>query len=321
MNGTNRIVTIEEHFWAPSLRDRFTGYAQARPHHPVRELDDLGEIRLQAMDEAGVDYQIISHMQPGTQTMDAESAVRYAREANDLLHEAVRTHPRRFGGFAELPTPDPAAAADELERTVVRYGFKGALINGLTNGLFLDDPRFWGIFERAEALGVPIYLHPAVPHQAVLDAYYADHKVNGFPAGIVLWGFVSEVAVQAIRLIQSGVFERYPKLTFILGHLGEALPFMLWRCDSIYANTFRRPGFAELFRKHFYVTTSGNFSHPALACTLAELGADKVMFAVDWPFNSNVEAVEFINRADLGEEDRRKIFSGNAERLFGIEGL
>ena len=154
MPEKNKIISIEEHFWTANLRDRYTGYARVAPHHPTKQLDDLGELRLRQMDEAGIDFQIISHMQPGTQTMDPENAVKFAREANDKLYEAMRAHPTRFGGFAEIPTPDPKAAADELERTVVKYGFKGALVSGLTNGTFLDDKQFWGIFERAQALDV-----------------------------------------------------------------------------------------------------------------------------------------------------------------------
>ena len=318
MPEKNKIISIEEHFWTANLRDRYTGYARVAPHHPTKQLDDLGELRLRQMDEAGIDFQIISHMQPGTQTMDPENAVKFAREANDTLYEAMRAHPTRFGGFAEIPTPDPKAAADELERTVVKYGFKGALVSGLTNGTFLDDKQFWGIFERAQALDVPIYLHPAIPHPAVMEAYYNDYKPKGFPTGAVLWGFMAEMGLQAIRLMQSGVFEKYPKLKFILGHLGESIPFMLWRCDWLYKKVFDQSGCADLFREHFYVTTSGNFSNSALTCALTEMGSDKIMFAVDWPFNSNLEAVSFLNNAPIGEEDRQKIFHHNAARLLRL---
>ena len=318
MPEQNKIISIEEHFWTANLRDRYTGYARVAPHHPTKQLDDLGELRLRQMDEAGIDFQIISHMQPGTQTMDPENAVKFAREANDTLYEAMRAHPTRFGGFAEIPTPDPKAAADELERTVVKYGFKGALVSGLTNGTFLDDKQFWGIFERAQALDVPIYLHPAIPHPAVMEAYYNDYKPKGFPTGAVLWGFMAEMGLQAIRLMQSGVFEKYPKLKFILGHLGESIPFMLWRCDWLYRKVFDQSGCADLFRQHFYVTTSGNFSNSALTCALTEMGSDKIIFAVDWPFNSNLEAVSFLNNAPIEEEDRQKIFHRNAARLLRL---
>lgn len=318
MAQRQRIISIEEHFWITNLRDRYTGYARVSPHHPTKELDELGELRLRRMDEAGIDFQIISHMQPGTQTMDPDCAVTLARQANDTLYDAVRAHPARFGGFAEIPTPNPNAAADELERTVVKYDFKGALVNGLTGTTFLDNKRFWSIFERAQALDVPIYLHPAIPHPVVMNAYYSDYKPNGFPAGAVLWGFMAETGLQAVRLIQSGVFEKYPRLKFILGHLGEAIPFMLWRCDWLYENVFKQSGFADAFREHFYVTTSGNFSQNALICTLAELGSNRIMFAVDWPFNSNIEAVSFLNNAPISDDDRQRIFHRNAERVFRL---
>ncbi len=314
-----RIVALEEHYWTPALRDLYTGPHRVAAHHPAKKLDDLGELRLKDMDEAGIDLQIISHMQPGTQLLDPESAVRLAREANDTLHAAIRTHPDRFAGFAELPTPDPKAAAEELERTVTRLGFKGALVNGLTHGRFLDDKRFWPIFERAHALDVPIYLHPAVPHPDVLDAYYNDYRsASGFPVLAVLWGFTAETALQAIRLILSGVFDTYPRLTFILGHLGETLPFMLWRCDWLHNLIVGKSGFADCFREHFYVTTSGNFSQPALDCCLKEVGVDRILFSVDWPFNSNTEAVGFVRAASLDEEERGKIFHDNAARLLRL---
>ena len=314
-----RIVALEEHYWTPNLRDRYTGPHRVASHHPAKKLDDLGEMRLKDMDEAGIDLQIISHMQPGTQLLDAESAVRLAREANDTLHAAIRAHPGRFAGFAELPTPDPKAAADELERAVTRLGFKGALVNGLTHGRFLDDKRFWPILERAHALDVPIYLHPAVPHPAVLDAYYNDYRSkSGFPVLAVLWGFTAETALQAIRLIVSGVFDAYPGLTFIMGHLGETLPFTLWRCEWLHHLIVGKSGFADCFREHFYITTSGNFSQPALECCLKEVGVDRILFSVDYPFNSNTEAVEFVRAAALGEEERSKIFHDNAARLLRL---
>src|SRR5262249_31661798 len=174
MPANNRIVAIEEHFWIPELRDRYSGARGISGHTPARQLDDLGEIRLREMDAAGIDVPVISHMQPGTQIFDPDTAVALARKANDALYAAPRAHPARFAGFAELPTVDPKAAADELERTVTRHDFKGALINGLTAGAFLDQRRFWCIFERAQALDVPIYFHPCIPPAPATEAYYSD---------------------------------------------------------------------------------------------------------------------------------------------------
>jgi predicted TIM-barrel fold metal-dependent hydrolase len=318
MPAKERIVAIEEHFWIPELRDRYTGPRGISAHTPARQLDDLGEIRISDMDAAGIDMQVISHMQPGTQIFDAETAVAMARKANDALYAATRSHPTRFAGFAELPTVDPKGAADELERTVTGYGFKGALINGLTAGVFLDDKRFWCIFERAQALDVPIYYHPGIPHPAVTEAYYSDYRRGEFPFLSVVWGFTAEAAIQAIRLIVSGVFDAYPRLKIILGHLGETIPFTLWRCDWLLGHVGGRSGFADTFREHFYLTTSGNFQQTALACCIAELGIDRIMFAVDYPYNSNAEGVEFVRAAPISDVDKAKIFHGNADRLLRL---
>ncbi len=216
------------------------------------------------------------------------SAVRLARAANDRLRETVRAHPDRFSAFAAIPTPDPKAAADELERAVTKLGFKGALVNGLTNGLFLDDKRFWPIFERAAALDVPLYMHPAIPHPAVVEAYYKDY-VEQYPSLLrAAWGFTVETATQGVRLVLSGVFDAYPNLKIIIGHLGEGLPFLLWRINMGFERD--RSGstnFRDVFCEHFYVTTSGFFSDPALLHCMMEMGIDRIMFSVDYPFVDN----------------------------------
>lgn len=312
-----RIVAIEEHFWIPELRDRFIGPGGFPAHTPARHLDDVGEIRLAEMDAAGIDMQVISH-QPGTQMLDAETAISFARKANDRLAAAIRAHPRRFAGFAELPTVDPKAAAAELERAVMQHSFKGALISGLTAGAFLDEKRFWCIFERAQDLDVPIYLHPGMPHSAAAAVYYSDYRRGDFPFLSIAWGFTAETALHAIRLVVSGVFDSFPRLKIILGHLGETIPFTLWRCDSLLEYIGGKSGFADAFREHFYLTTSGNFQQSALACAITELGIDRILFAVDYPYNSSVEGVAFVGAAPISAADKAKIFSGNAERLLGL---
>jgi 2,3-dihydroxybenzoate decarboxylase len=319
MAQAERIIALEEHFLIPSVRERYTGYHAIRAHQPVEKLLDLGALRIKEMDEAGIDVQVLSLVQPGAQVFDPAEAIAVARDSNDALNEAVRAHPDRFAGFASLPTPDPQAAADELERTVTRYGFKGAMINGLTDGAFLDDKRFWCIFERAQALGVPIYLHPAIPHQAVIDAYYQGYLKGDYPVLMgAVWGFGVETATHAIRLMMSGVFDAYPKLDIILGHLGETIPFALWRLDWAIRHFTGKSNFADIFRERFYVTTSGNFSQPALTCSLMELGVDRILFSVDWPYSSNVEAVRFVHAAAIGDDERQKIFHRNASRLLRL---
>ena len=314
------IVALEEHYWDPEVASHFKerGPEMRNPDMQQR-LHDLGELRLKEMDEAGIDLQVLSHGAPAVQRIDAETAVPLARRANDRLQEAILKHPARFAGFAVLPSADPKAAADELERAVTRLGFKGAMIHGLTNGLFLDDQRFWPIFERAQALDVPLYMHPAVPHKAVIEVYYKDY-LDQFPGLMTAaWGFGVETATQGIRLVLSGVFEKYPRLKIILGHLGEGLPFYLWRINMALARQGNRSTpFRDTFREHFWITTSGNFSTPSLLCCVMEMGADRILFSVDYPFVPNPPGVKWMETVPLGPEDRAKILNGNAKRLLKL---
>ena len=315
-----KIIALEEHYWDPEVATHFKERGPEMRIPALQErLFDLGALRIKEMDEAGIDLQVLSHGAPATQRLDPETAVPLARRANDRLHEAVSKHPGRFEGFAVLPTADPKAAADELERAVTRLGFKGAMIHGLTNNLFIDDKRFWPIFERAQALDVPLYLHPAVPHKAVIDVYYRDY-LEQFPGLMTAaWGFGVETATQGIRLVLSGVFEAYPGLKIILGHLGEGLPFYLWRIDMALARQGnRKTPFRDTFREHFWITTSGNFSTPSLLCCVMEMGADRILFSVDYPFVPNPPGVKWMEHVPLGPEDRAKILHGNAQRLLKL---
>jgi len=317
-----RIVAIEEHYWDKEVAASF-GEVDAfrRQSDTVDRLYEYGEARIQEMDEAGIQMQVLSHGAPSTQRGDAETSVRLAQGANDRLREIVRAHPDRFAAFAALPTPDPKAAADELERCVAKLEFKGAMVHGLTNGLFFDDKRFWPIFERAQALDVPLYMHPAVPHPAVVEAYYKDY-LDEFPGLLTAaWGFTVETATQGIRLVLSGVFDAYPEVKIILGHLGESLPFSLWRIDQALARQGNKNtlfSFRDYFCKHFWITTSGNFSNPALLCCVMEMGVDRILFSVDYPFVLNQPAVDWIPTIPLSAEDKKKILSGNADRLLRL---
>ncbi len=228
------VIALEEHFYDPEVKAQFQGAdaALGRAAHLAERLDDVGALRIREMDEAGIDVQVLSHGAPSVQKLDPESAVAISRRANDRLNEACRANPKRLSAFCVCPTPDPKSAAVEVERTVTKYGFKGAMIHGLTNGVFHDDKRFWPIYERAQALDVPIYLHPGYPHKAVVETYYKEY-VGDFPAlATAGWGFTVETATQGIRMVLSGVFDAYPKLQIILGHLGEGLPFYLWRINQ-----------------------------------------------------------------------------------------
>jgi len=315
-----RIITLEEHYTDPEIEEGFGGF-DANPLRKIlaTRLHDLGELRIKDMDEAGIDLQVISHAAPATQKLDPASAAEVTRRVNDRLYEVVRSRPDRFAAFASLPTPDPDAAAAELERTVTKLGFKGAMLNGLTNGtLFLDDKRFWGIFERAQALDVPLYFHPSTPHAAVMEAYFKDYPTLMRSP----WSFIIETATAGVRLMMSGVLDTYPRLKVILGHLGEALPFSLWRLDythGLIKETAKlKRTFTQYFCEHFYITTSGNFYTPALLCSIMALGADRIMLSVDWPFNNNKEAVDWLQGAPVSPEDKANILGGNAARLLRV---
>jgi predicted TIM-barrel fold metal-dependent hydrolase len=315
-----KVIALEEHYFDPAVTQHFQAAGpEARLPELRNRLLDVGELRIREMDEAGIDVQVLSHAAPATQRMDAQTAIPVARNANDRLFEIVKTSNGRFEGFAALPTADPKAAAEELERAVTRLGFKGAMIHGLSNGLWLDDRRFWPIFERAQALDVPVYMHPAIPHPAVAEVYYKDY-VKEFPGLLTAaWGFTVETATQAIRMVLSGMFEAYPRLKIILGHLGEGLPFSLWRIDMALARQGNRPSaFRDTFREHFWITTSGNFSTPALLCSVMEMGTDRILFSVDYPFVLNPPGMKWMQDIPLGQEDRAKIYGGNAKRLLRL---
>jgi predicted TIM-barrel fold metal-dependent hydrolase len=320
-----KVVALEEHYWDAEVASHFKERGpEMRNPQMLERLHDLGTLRLKEMDEAGIDLQVLSHGAPATQRMEGDLAVTVARNANDRLYKAIQSYPDRFKGFAVLPSNEPKAAADELERAVTKLGFKGAMLHGLAYGannpgLFLDDKRFWPIYERAAKLDVPIYLHPAVPHAAVVEAYYKDY-LKEFPGLLTAaWGFTVETATQGIRMVLSGVFDAYPGLKMILGHLGESLPFSAWRIDmALQRQGNRVTPFRDTFRNHFWITTSGNFSTPALLCCVMEMGVDRILFSVDYPFVPNPPGVRWMDTVPLGPEDRAKILHGNATRLLKL---
>lgn len=318
------VIALEEHYSDPEVAAQASQAgvpADERRAYGllVSRLHDLGTERLAEMDAASIDRQVISHAPSPIQQVEPELARRLAVATNDRLHDAIDRNPERFAGFAALPTPDPAAAVAELDRTVTRLGFKGAMIHGQSRGAFHDDRRFWPIFERAQALDVPIYLHPGPPHQGMVQAYYADYAADFPSLNAAAWGFTVDTASQAVRLILSGLFETYPRLKIILGHLGEGLPFLVDRVDE----ALRRPGnrpvaFKETFCRNFYLTTSGHFSTPALLCALLELGIDRLMFSVDYPFAENLPGVQWLRSVPLSPDDAEKLSNGNARRLLKL---
>jgi len=311
------VVALEEHYWDPAVSEHFGG---GRATALQERLYDLGELRLREMDESGIDIQVLSHGAPALQRVNPEAAVDLAVKANDRLCDSVAVNPSRFAAFAMLPIPEPAACADELERCVDKLGFKGAMVHGLTGeGLFLDDKRFWPIYERAQALDVPIYLHPAPVHDAVLKAYYADYTGDFPNLATSAWGWTVETATMAIRMVLSGVFDAYPNLKVIVGHMGESIPFSLVRIDESLSRAGNKAlTFRKTFADHFWITTSGNFSTPALLCSVMEMGADRVMFSIDYPFVPNPPGPKWFETVPLGDEDKAKILGGNAKRLLKL---
>ncbi|MBI2736942.1 MAG: amidohydrolase [Rhodospirillales bacterium] len=310
-----RVVAIEEHYLDPAL-NRHLGDRIAGP--VARALEDFGDIRLKGMDEAGIDFQVLSHAPPGLQAVAAEDAASWARSVNDRLHAIVQANPTRLSAFASLPTAVPAEAVRELERCVERLGFKGAMVHGPTGGRFLDHRDFWPILECAQGLDVPIYLHPSDPLPAVRDAYFGDMAKTHPMFMRAAWGFTFETGTHAMRLVLAGVFDAFPGLRIVLGHLGEAIPFLLARIDEALARDTPMKTFRKYFSEHFYITTSGFFSDPALLCCLQEVGVDRIMFSVDWPFASNTAGTDWIRRFALNEADKEKILFRNAERLLKL---
>ena len=314
------IIAIEEHYWDPELTRHYTGIEAPKGAEIEKQLHDFGSIRLKEMDGAGIDVQVISHGAPSTQKLPADIAVKFTAGVNDRLAAACATNPKRFAAFGALPTANPEAAADELERCVTLHGFKGAMIHGMSNGEFLDLKKFWPIYARAEKLDVPIYFHPSLPDPRVTEIYYQEYAKD-FPLVVrPAWGFTVETATQAIRLVLSGVFEKHPKLKVVLGHFGETIPFLLWRIDSALKRPGQKPlSFRDIFSKNFYLTTSGFFSNPALLCCVMEMGVGHILFAVDWPFVADSRpAVDWMSGAPLSDEDKAKILSGNAKRLLKL---
>ena len=284
-----------------------------------QRLIDLGEGRIADMDASGIDMQVISITSPGVQVLEPNLARELAQDANDHLSAAVKVHPDRFAGMTAIAPQLPEAAALELERSVNTLGLKGALINSHTNGDYLDDQKYWPIFEAANALKAPIYLHPRTPSQGMIEPYL-DYGL--YFAG---WGFAVETSLHALRLIMAGVFDQFPDLKIFLGHMGEGIPFYLQRIDNRYLLQVRIGAVKELprlpseyFKDHFVITTSGVAQQSSLQLSYEELGADRILFAADYPYESVEEAVHFINTADISDLDKHKICHGNAERLFGL---
>jgi predicted TIM-barrel fold metal-dependent hydrolase len=325
-----RIVTLEEHVVFPEIAEEITRLATdtkqtSAPESVYRQVDKLADVtgdRLKSMDENGITLQVLSVVGAGANLVAGAEGIRLAKKYNDQLAEKIKDHPKRFAAFAHLPMMEPQAAAEELERTVTTYGFVGAMINGMTNGEFLDDEKYAPIFEMAERMDVPIYLHPGMPPKAVADVYYSNlPKYSGMLLSIAGWGWHSETALHVLRLIVAGVFDRYPKLKLIIGHMGEMLPMMMDRCSKVFQPEqigINKRTVEQTLKDQVYITTSGLFTEPPLRIAIDTLGIDRILSSVDYPFSPNEVGTKFLKGLSLSEEDMAKLTHGNADKLLKI---
>jgi predicted TIM-barrel fold metal-dependent hydrolase len=328
-----RIVALEEHFTVPSIVAKISAEAKAkrgfRPRNvpagktsPLDLLPDLGAQRLESMDEYGITQQVISLSGAGADLVDGQAGVAIAKEFNDALAEGCAKHPKRFAGFAHLPLRSPDAAAKELERCIKQLGFVGMLVNGATEDLFLDDPRFDPVLAAAEQLDVPIYLHPSLAPAAVRDNYYA-RLPGSAGAGLETagWGWHSETAIHTLRLVLSGALDKHRKLKIIIGHMGEGLPVMLARIDDVseaHVQHLSRP-VSQTILDQVWITTSGIFSQPPFIAALMTFGLDRILFSVDYPYAPNEAGRKFLDSLSLGPADLAKLAHGNADALLKLK--
>jgi 2,3-dihydroxybenzoate decarboxylase len=293
-----------------------------RAQHIMRCLTDMDGLRLQHMDEAGIDMQVLALTSPGVQTMDAATAVSFSRTANDYLADAIKRHPTRFAGMLAVAPQDPAAAAKEIERGVTQLGIHSVVINSHTQGEYLSATKFWDIFAAAEAHDAPIYLHPNSLPANMLQPFQ-EAGLDG-----AIYGFGVETGLHAMRIITAGVFDRFPKLQLVIGHMGEALPYWAYRLDYMHRATVKSKRYdsmkpirmqpSDYLKQHFHVTNSGVAWAPAVKFAQDFMGMDRVLYAMDYPYQHAVDEVGFMDEMALTPEDKKRFFQGNAEALFKI---
>jgi hypothetical protein len=328
-----RVVALEEHFSDPVLVRRIDpaaisrrGFrprnAPANGPNPLALLPEIGEQRLEAMDEAGITMQVLSNSGPGPDLVAGADGVAMAREMNDHLAAAIVRHPDRFAGFAALPLQSPDACGAELARAVKELHFVGALVNGITEGRFLDHPSYDGLLAAAEELDVPIYIHPHLPPEAVRQAYYSGLEPG---AGRVLesavWGWHSETAIHLLRMVFAGTLDRHPRLRIVIGHMGEMLPVMLARIDEAAAQDIahlKRP-VSRAILDQVWITTSGIFSQPPFLAALQTFGIDRIMFSIDYPYAPMAKGRAFLDDVSLAPADMAKLTHGTADAFLKLK--
>ncbi len=326
-----RVVTLEEHFsliLPGNHNNAAPPPAAAMPDVVANAADKMTDIvggRLADMDRNGITVQVLSkagvHITPSADQFEGQEAVEFAKKFNDAFARKVAERPDRFAAFTHLAASVPEAAADELERTVTEYGFKGTLISGTIRGAFLDDPKFAPLLARAEKLGVPIYIHPGMPPAGVRKAYYEGFSNNiNFGLATFAWGWHYEVALHVMRLAVSGTMDQYPKLNFIIGHMGEGLPAMLARCEHQFGKdlAFLSRPLSKTITDQVYITSAGFFTNPPFVAALETFGIDRLMYSVDYPYASNADGKAFLENLPLSPGDLAKFAHGNADRLLKL---
>lgn len=315
-------IALEEHFITPDFLEYTEkgDFSFMKPHKVndfKARLLDFEDLRIEAMDKAGIGTSVLSLTDPGVQgELEKAIAVELAHKANEFLAEKISRNPKRYRGFAALAMQDPLQASKELEYCIRQHHFLGALINGQTNGQYLDDEQFYPFWEKVEELNVPIYLHPGSPVE-IPQIYQGLEELGG-----ALWGWTVETGTHALRLIFSGLFDRFPSIKIILGHMGETLPYLLWRLDSRWdiikhsINLKKLP--SQYIKENFYVTTSGMCSNGPLLCAIHELGEDRVLFSVDYPYESSEGAAKFIEQAPMSDVVRKKVYYKNAQNILKL---
>ena len=317
-------IAVEEHFWTDDFRDYLrSNWSQTPVSASSPGQDEINKLlvdfdqRIKGMNSSGIEGQILTLGFPGVEGWDVVESIKWSKKTNDDLATLIQSHPGRFYGLAAIPVQDPKAAVQEMERAVKKLGLKGVQINSHVRGEYLDDRKYWSIFEQAERLEIPIYIHPRTPSPDMEKPYKA---YPGLSAAML--GFGAEVHLHVLRLILSGLFDEFPKLKVVIGHMGEALPYWLWRIDNHFDRTElpkrlgREP--SQYFKDNFMITTSGMFWQPAFLCAYLTLGADNIMFAVDYPHESNEVGVKFIEEIPVSDKDREKICHINAENTFKL---
>lgn len=315
-------IGLEEHFATPEMR-RLNNirFPKGKPQFDINE---VGAGRIAHMDAANLGIQVLSSLTPGPQNLLGDEGIQFARKINNwIAQEIIPAYPDRFRGFAALPLSSPEAAADELERCVKELGFLGAMTYGAIHGKFLDDPQFEPVLARAEALGVPIYIHPNWASEQVLDTYYSNlgDPISAKVLSGAGYGWHQEVALQCLRMIVGGTFDKFPKLQIIIGHMGEGLPFYYWRFGDDLADvtkrTLKKP-IQQYFHDNFWITTSAFFRTELLQLVLSVMGEDRVLFATDYPFVSAIEGTDWFRGVDLPRATKEKIAFKNAQGLLKI---